>query len=50
MAWIILLFTATDDTSSSLFMQYHVSVIVSWRRDTLYDKVSHRRDTNTYVW
>ena len=48
MAGIILLFSATDDISSSLFLifdfiEYHVSVILSQRRDTLYYIVSHRR-------
>ena len=31
-------------------MKYHVSVIVSWSRDTLFIKVSYRRDTITSVW
>ena len=31
-------------------IKYHVSVILSQRRDTLYNKVSHRRDTITSVW
>ena len=31
------------------FTEYHVSVILSRRRDTLYYKVSHRRDSITSV-
>jgi len=31
------------------FTKYHVSVILSQRRDTLYFKVSHRRDSITSV-